>query len=213
MLKLKLQYFGYLIRRADSLEKSLMLGKMEGSRRQGQQQIRWLDGITNSMDMNLEKLQEMVRDREACHAAAHGITENQKQLDNWIARSTIWFWASFHVILLSSSYSLDSSPLSDMPFASIFSQSVAYIFYSLGAIFHRVDIFYFNKVWLINYFFYVLGLVPSIKSYHQGLPWQYSGWDCASNAGGTGSIPGRGNKIPHAVRHSQKTLRIIIIDK
>ena len=82
MLKLKLQYFGYLMRRADSLEKSLMLGKIEGSRRRGQQQIRWLDDITNSMDMNLGKLQEMVRDREACHAAAHGITENQKQLDD-----------------------------------------------------------------------------------------------------------------------------------
>ena len=76
MLKLKLQYFGYLMRRADSLEKSLMLGKIEGSRRRGQQQIRWLDDITDSMDMNLGKLQEMVRDREAWHATDHGVPKS-----------------------------------------------------------------------------------------------------------------------------------------
>ena len=87
MLKLKLQYFGHLIWTANSLEKTLMLGKIEGRRRRGHKRMRWLGGITNAMDMNLGKPREMVRDREAWRAAVHGITKSWTQLGDWTTNS------------------------------------------------------------------------------------------------------------------------------
>ena len=186
MLKLKFQYFGHLIWRTDSLEKTLMLGRIEGRRRRGRQRARWLDGITNSMDVSLSKLRELVMDREAWHAAVHGVTKGWTLLSNWTTKSHTLGLQPHDLSM--KSYILIPSPWGlGLSIWILAGGTQSQIVASMNARYHEHILkpclsFIRIGMWIMICFIpeslkYSQFLKPQIKdkTYFQGLPWSSNG--------------------------------------